>query len=327
MASVTVIIVNYNAGTLLARVLTALAAQTHGDFAAVIIDNASTDGSLEVLPNDPRFTIVHNELNAGFAVANNQAGLVATTDYIVCLNPDAVPEPDWLAQLMGEAEAHPGCDFFGSTQLRLDAPEIADGLGDNVSAYGLAWRGFYNKPVTAPYPSGYVFAPCAAASMYRTSRFKELGGFAENYFCYFEDVDLAFRHRLQGGRVWQSGKAVVGHYGSATSAGSTFALYHGVRNLIWTYWRCMPLALLFLLVVPHWLACLGLWKRAVSRHGKDGHKAFWRAVRDAYDGLPRILAERRHIQGSRRISTLKTARMLVWSPLTIACRRVKWLKF
>lgn len=313
---VRVIIVNYNGGPLLSRVVAALAAQTMPDFEAVIVDNASLDGSVDGLPLDARFTLVRNADNAGFARGNNQAGLSATTAFIACLNPDAVPQPDWLEQLLRAADAHPVCDFFGSTQLRLADPTLADGLGDHLTAYGLPWRSGYGQRIDAPYPDGEVFSPCAAASMYRTARFKQLGGFAEDFFCYVEDVELAYRHRLQGGTVRQVGAAIVHHHGSAISGvDSAFSLYHGLRNMIWTVWRCTPAPLLFVLPL-NLAAFFAVWGYKSFQYGlKLPHRAIARALVDAFKGLPRQWRIRQDIQAKRSVSACAVARMLSWNPV------------
>ena len=86
--------------------------------------------------------------------------------------------------------------------MRLDAaPDHLDGAGDSYHVSGRAWRNGHNAPV-ATWPAGEyeVFAPCAAAALYRRAAFEEIGGFDERFFCYFEDVDLGFRLRLRGHR-------------------------------------------------------------------------------------------------------------------------------
>ena len=97
---VSVIIVNYNAGEHLRPCVESLLTQTLTAFECILIDNGSTDGSLETLPAlDERFTIVEAGENLGFAVANNRAAKQATADWIALLNPDAFARPDWLENL------------------------------------------------------------------------------------------------------------------------------------------------------------------------------------------------------------------------------------
>jgi GT2 family glycosyltransferase len=117
-----------------------------------------------------------------------------------------------------------------------------DGAGDEYHVSGLAWRRFYNHLA-----NGYglkpeeVFGACAAAAMYRREDFLKIGGFDEDYFSYFEDVDLSFRLRLAGGRCLYVPDAIVHHVGSASTGKlSDFVVYYGHRNLVWTFFKDMP---------------------------------------------------------------------------------------
>ena len=87
-----------------------------------------------------------------------------------------------------------------------------------------------------------VFSPCAAAALYRRSALVEIGGFDDDFFCYSEDVDLGFRLMLAGHSCLYVPTSVTHHVGSGTTGGqnSDFAVYHGHRNLVWTYVKDMP---------------------------------------------------------------------------------------
>ncbi|WP_156995116.1 glycosyltransferase family 2 protein [Elstera litoralis] len=319
-----VMIVNYNGGTDLARCLAALLAQSFRDFEAVIVDNGSIDGSLEGLPHDPRLTILRTGKNLGFAAGNNQAAAGASAPWLVMLNPDAFPASDWLELLLDEATVHGEYAAFGSTQVMSADPSRADGLGDCFSPYGFAWRGGCRKPLPVPVPAGESFAACAAAMMIRRDWFERLGGFDERFFCYGEDVDLCFRLRLAGGRVWQSNRARVEHVGGATSGGahSVFSLYHGYRNQIWLIAKNMPgpiLAVTLLTYLPLLLLrCLLLKKPS----------AIWVVLKASFDGVKGLApfwSDRRKLQAERKASTLAIARVLSWSPMALLQRRAKLL--
>ena len=165
---------------------------------------------------------------------------------------------------------------------------------------------------------GEIFAPCAAAALYRRSTFLEVGGFDQDYFCYFEDIDLGFRLRLLGYHCRYVPDAVVLHVGSAvTGRRSSFSLYHGHRNLVWTYCKNMP-ALLFWIYLPqHLLLNLGTvaWF-ALRGQGIILLRAKWDALR----GLPRCWRQRRVIQASRRISSWSLRQMMSHG-LWALCRR------
>ncbi len=310
---VRVVIVNYNAGPLLAETVAALARQQDGEFEAIIVDNSSTDGSVENLSlPDQRFRLVRAGENLGFAAGSNLGARGAETPWLAMLNPDAIPEEDWLAALKRATRHYSEAVMFGSTQLDAGDPTILDGGGDNFSIYGLAWRGGHRGPVRAVQESVRVFSPCAAAAVYRRDIFDAAGGFAESFFCYMEDVDLGFRLNLRGFEAIQVADARVRHVGSASSGRtSSFTVYHGLRNSVFVVVRCMPfplilLALPLLVFSQVWIGprCGGVITRL-------------RALRDGVLALPRLLRERRAIQKASGISWLELSRLVVWNPLRV----------
>lgn len=298
--AVGVLIVNWNSGALLARCLDALARQTVPPARILVVDNASTDGSQRVAVGRVGVELLSMTSNLGFAEANN-LGVehLDDCDWIALLNPDAFAEPHWLAALTAHAGQDPQVASFASRQLLADQPSTLDGTGDLYSVAGLAWRRHHGQPAARlGLESGEVFGPCAAAGLYRRDAFRQVGGFDRTFFCYFEDVDLAFRLRLSGYRTLYVADAVVHHVGSALSGyRSDFAVFHGQRNMVWTFFKDMPMGLL-LLYLPHHalinLASIGVL--AVRGQGVTALRAKWAALR----GLPGILRERRRGQGLRR---------------------------
>ena len=317
---VRVIVVNYNSGPHLGRCLAALAGQSFTAFEAVVVDNGSTDGSLQAaMPDDPRFRALPLGKNLGFGVANNRGAADAQTPFVATLNPDAFPEPDWLAALVRAAERFPEAVMFGSTQTAAENPERFDGVGDAYFALGVAWRGEHGRPVCHPAPAGETFAPCAAAALYRTQAFRQAGGFDEGFFCYYEDVDLAFRLRLMGGRCVQVADAVVRHIGAATTgSASAFTAYHLARNQVWTFVKNMPGPLFWPLLAGHAVLQLLLLLRAATR-GAAAPMA--RGLLDAVRHLRPVWRERQRIQAMRTVPWWRIARALTWSPAKWpACR-------
>lgn len=320
-----VIVVNYNGGLHLAKCLDALRRQSMRDFEAVVVDNNSSDGSLDAaLPtDDERFSALRFSENLGFAAGNNRGAEGTTTPWIVALNPDAFPEENWLATLLEEAAAHPEAEMIGSTQLLyLEGNEELrfDGAGDNLSIFGLAWRGGFKKPATRPFPAGECFAPCAAGALYRTAAFQAVGGFDERFFCYLEDVDLAFRIRLRGGRCYQSGKAVLWHVSSGlTGRHSFFSLYHGYRNSMWLALKCLPYPLLPLALVAQSLVCLAVAVRGLqSGTGRAGLLA----LKDGLGGAGPMLESRRRLSSEKTVPWSSIYRALSWNPIDLLKRRI-----
>ena len=323
---VSVVIVNFNAGRHLSRCLRQLAEQTFANFEALVLDNASSDGSFDQAAAalaDPRFQFIALGANPGFAAANNRGAKLARGRWLACLNPDAFPHADWLEALLAAAGRHPEAGMFASLQLDAKDPSLLDGAGDCYHAFGLAWRGGYGQPSACPLPEAPVFSACAAAALYDRARFLALGGFDERFFCFFEDVDLGFRWRLSGGSCVLVPAAVVEHLGSASSSQiSGFAHYHGTRNAVWCFVKNMPGPLVWLCLPGH-VALMTLMLVSAWRHGQGRFIA--RALIDAVGGLAETWRQRRAVQTRRAIGWAQVARVLAWSPAWLATRRPRLL--
>jgi GT2 family glycosyltransferase len=198
-----------------------------------------------------------------------------------------------------------------ASQMQLSAtPEYLDGAGDSYHVSGRAWRnGHRARAAEWPAEDVEVFAPCAAAALYRREAFEEVGGFDEQYFCYFEDVDLGFRLRLRGYRCLYVHAAVVRHVSSASSGyRSDFAVYHGERNAVWTFVKNMPGPLLWVYLPQHLLLNMAaLFFYPLRGQGKP----VWRAKLDAVRGLASVLARRRLVQRTRRADARAIRRALL----------------
>lgn len=179
---VSVVIVNYNSGRLLARCLAHLDRQTVTPERVLVVDNASTDGSGALIDTSRQVTVIRAGKNLGFAAGNNFALSVCATPLVVLLNPDAFPEPDWLEKLLTAAEKNPGCAMFGSRLLSAEQPSLLDGDGDHYHVSGAVWREGHMRRVTPAAAPREVFSPCAAAAMYRTEALRQVGGFDEDFF-------------------------------------------------------------------------------------------------------------------------------------------------
>lgn len=302
---VSVVIVAWNSAAHLLHCLSALSKQTMGDFELIVVDNGSTDGSLDLLKTtqwDFPIQVERLGTNFGFAVANNLGARLAQGRWLALLNADAYPEPDWLENLLKAAEENPGFNFFSSRQLQADTPELLDGAGDAYHISGLAWRNAYQLlSTTHALEKNEVFSACAAAALYSREDFLEAGGFDEDYFSYFEDVDLGFRLRLGGGKCLYVPEAVVHHVGSgSTGKRSDFSVYYGYRNLVWTFVKNMPSPLIWVLLPLH-IATLLFFVAYLTLRGQG--RVMWKAMFDAVRGLPKVLRKRKVIQLNKKIET------------------------
>ncbi|MDH4083366.1 MAG: glycosyltransferase family 2 protein [Nitrospira sp.] len=299
---IVVIIVTWNAANLIGRVLGALSLQSRPADRVLIIDNGSSDGDMlgGIVAQYPFCELNPLGKNLGFAAANN-IGVSQCDDaeFVALLNPDAFPEPHWLEALLSVARENSECDVFGSKLVNATDPSVLDGAGDAYHISGLVWRERHGARESArDCAPREIFSPCAAAALYRRQALMDVGLFDEDYFCYVEDVDLGFRLRLAGHKALYVPDAVVHHVGSATTGGkrSDFSVYHGHRNLVWTFVKDMPGILFWLLLPLHILMNLAsiLWFALQGRGG-----VILRAKRDALLGLPKMWHKRQKIQSTR----------------------------
>ena len=312
---ISVILVNYNAGKYLRPCVESLLSQTLTNFECILIDNGSTDGSLESLPNlDDRFTIIQAGENLGFAVASNRAIEKAKAEWVAMLNPDAFARPEWLENGLKARTRLPKTAMVGSTQYLALEPEKFDGLGDEYHAFGIAWRAGFGKKTHA-ISDRETFGPCGAGAFYDRRVYQSLGGFDESFFCYHEDVDLAFRMRLAGYRCVQSADTIIDHVSSAISGrASDFAVYHGTRNRIWTFFNNMPLPLLIMLTVPHILSNLAFLSASLLRKGR--FKPTFRGMRHGFFTRPNS----RPIKVQRHVKLRDLLKSMGWNPLKVIKR-------
>lgn len=317
---VTVVVVNFNGGKLILKCLWALHQQTYRNFNTVVVDNASTDGSREEITHlFPEVRVVAAKENLGFAKGVNLAlsGAIRS-EWFALVNPDASPEPGWLEALLTATGEYPEIVAFGSCLLQTpespDNPPTIDGTGDVYHVSGLVWRrGHGRRWQSSDAQPREIFAPCAAAALYRTDAVRSVGGFDDALFCYLEDVDLGFRLRLAGKSCRYVPAAVAYHQGSAIAGfHSDFQTYHSHRNVVRVFVKNMPGAL-FWLFMPLHLLMNGVTLVLLALQGRGC--AAWRAKRDALNCLSQTWQARTEVQAMRQISPFSLLRQLSWNPM------------
>ena len=313
----TLITLSYKSVDNIERCLTAMTAQE----ADIIHADNGGDLDLPALAlTFPTVRQIANPVNFGFAVGMNRAAAHSTSDWIGLINPDAFLDAGWLTAMKAAIVAHPDVRIFTSLQLDAEHPDRLDGAGDAMSFFGFPYRAGIGHALPPHMDIVEVFAPCGAAMLIRRDLWEQLGGFDESFFCYCEDADLGFRARLLGERCLFVPEAVVRHIGSASlGVRSDFALYHGYRNRLWLYAKNMPLGLLIATLPLHIGMTLIVALKDVLK-GKG--RLVFRALRDGLMGLRPILMDRKLIQKTRQISSLRLAKSLTWNLLKIANRAI-----
>jgi len=240
---VSVVIPNWNGRRWLPGCLEALAAQELAPAEVILVDNGSTDGSLEYLRAEhPHVGVIANADNTGFAHAANQGLVAATGELVALINTDVVLAADWLARTVEQLEAHPDAASVACKMLSLDRPELVYDAGDVLRRDGACeQRGRFEADDGRWEEAGDVFGACAGAALYRRAAVLETGGFDERYFAYLEDVDLSLRLSLAGWRCRYE-PAVALHAGEGSSHQLSGAHHYLVaRNTLMLVGKAFPL--------------------------------------------------------------------------------------
>lgn len=297
---VSVVIANWNGRGHLKRCLEALARQTLRDFQVVVVDNGSTDGSVEMVAAAfAGVRVIQNGKNLGFAAANN-VGIRATDGlFVATLNNDTEPRADWLERLVEPALGDDTVGMVASRMLFADRPDMVNSAGIAMDRAGIAWDRMGGEPDRGGDRVEEVFGPCAGAALYRRAMLDRIGLFDEDFFAYLEDVDLAWRARLAGWKCLYTPAAVVIHAHSATGVeGSPFKSYHLGRNKVWCIVKNYPAPQLYAMLpvmLAYDLAAVGYG--IVARRDLAGLKGRFAGLA----GLPRQWAKRRTVQRMRRV--------------------------
>jgi GT2 family glycosyltransferase len=286
----------------LASCLDSLRRQTFQDFRIIMVDNGSSDGSVELVNQSyPEVQVVRLGTNLGFARAVNEGIKRARSDYVALLNNDTVVETDWLSELVGFMERDPEVGFCASKVVSYHDPRIVDSCGDAYMRGGKAVRIGAGKPDSPFFQQPReVFGASAAASIYRQSALNETGLFDEDYFCYYEDVDLSCRMRLLGYSCFFVPSAVVQHIRGHTGGKvSNYTAFYGVRNCLWTVVKNVPDAPLR----ENWHRVLAALIRMTIYYIVHGAgTAALRGLRSGVREIPATLHKREQIQRNRRLS-------------------------
>lgn len=321
---VSIIIVNWNGLRHLPECLDSLAGQSFRDFETIVVDNGSSDGSLDYLRGRPELELVPLPENLGFAAGNNAALPLARGEYLVTLNNDTRAEPEWLERLVAVADAYPGAGMVASRILSYHDPDLIDSLGIAVCRDGMsrgAFRGLRFSTLDLE-PVREVLFPSACVALYRRAMLDQIGFFDPDFFAYCEDTDLGLRGRLAGWGALLARDAVVYHKYSMTSGAFTpFKLYLVERNHFFAAVKNLPLPLLLLLplfTLGRYLTQLEVVLRGKGSGGEfleSGTRgacvwALFRGMRDALFSLPKLLKKRAAVMRVRKLASPQMMRLL-----------------
>lgn len=319
MPRLSIVILNYDGRRWLPACLDAVAAQRDAPvFETILVDNHSRDGSAELVRTSyPAVRVLETRANLGFAGGNNAGARAAAGDWLVFLNNDTVVDERWLASLWAAHVEHPEYAIVTSRLVFLHDPSIVDSAGDGYLRAGGAFKHGHGGLAASFAESREVFGACGGAFMIRRDLYESLGGFDARFFMVYEDVDLSYRARLRGERVWYAADAIVKHAGSGSlGAVSPAAVFFGQRNLEWTWLKNTPRDLLAATFLSHAIYGLaGVLHYMRLGLGGPALRGKWAALR----AIRGVLADRRVVQASRTVGAADLERWM--EPRWLAAKR------
>lgn len=245
MEKVTVVIPNYNGIRFLEECLDSLYHQDPGTpaYRVCVVDNGSSDGSLELLQT--KFPQVHVEAllqNTGFCRAVNLGIRLSNTPYVILLNNDTKVKPGFIKSLCNSIEQREDAFSVSAKMLMWDNTELLDDAGDRYCVLGWAYGRGKGKAADRYNSSCRIFSACGGAAIYRKAIFEEIGYFDEAHFAYLEDLDIGYRAQIFGYRNYYEPSAEVIHYGSASSGSryNEFKTVLSAENNIYVVGKNMP---------------------------------------------------------------------------------------
>lgn len=275
MSKTTIIIPNYNGLQFMEPCMTALEQQTCREFEILVVDNGSTDGSVEWL-KERQIPAVFLPENTGFSGAVNVGIRAAHTPYVILLNNDTEAAPDYVSELVRAIEASPRIFSVSPRMVQMHHKELMDDAGDMYSVMGWAYQRGVGQEVERYDRPCHIFSACAGAAIYRREVFEEIGYFDELHFAYLEDIDVGYRAKIAGYYNRYCPQAVVYHVGSGTSGSkyNPFKVRLAARNNVYLNYKNMPALQLAVNFLPICMGILGKYlffkKRGFAKDYLEG---------------------------------------------------------
>jgi len=241
---VTIIIPNYNGKHFMEPCLASLKEQTCQDYKIIVVDNASTDGSLDYMAeHHPDIAVIPLKENYGFSKAVNVGIKNSDTPYVILLNNDTTVDKHYVKEMIRAIEQSNHIFSVSSKMIQMHHPDLIDSAGDLYTLLGWAVCRGAGRSVNHYQKSDYIFSACAGAAIYRRHIFKKIGYFDEAHFAYLEDIDIGYRAKIKGYRNAFCPSALVYHVGSGTSGSkyNSFKVKLSARNSVYLNYKNMPL--------------------------------------------------------------------------------------
>ena len=329
---VSVTIVTYNSGRFIRRCLESVLDQRHSSLEVIVIDNASTDGTPDILERfEKRCTVVYNEENIGFAAAQNQAIALSSGDWVLTLNPDVLLLPTFVECLMETAKLDPSVGTLCGKLLMIDASfEIPDQrVVDSTGIYFTPTLRHLDRGCLQTYNGHfreyeYVFGATAAAACYRREMIDDIsvGGefFDHDFFTYREDADVAWRAQLLGWKCIYDPNASGYHVRKLRPGMRRFLPpeinMHSVKNRFLMRTKNITPGVYLRNLLPITVRDCGIFAYCLLVE-RSSLKAFYLFLRD----WQRVLAKRRTIQQRRRVDDTYMKQWFRFRPVSLPLKK------
>lgn len=298
-----VVIPNWNGADIIGACLDSLQSQSYRH-QIVVVDNGSDDESVAIIETQyPSVYLIKLPKNIGFAGGVNAGirySLRQKADAIALFNNDAVADKNWLQEMVNVMQILPETGIVACKLMSADKKQL-DSTGDYYTTWGLPYpRGRDETNVTKYDEDCVVFGASGGASLYRASMIKDIGLFDEDFFAYYEDVDLSFRAQLAGWKILYAPKAEAYHeHGSTSGKVKGFTTYQTFKNFPLLFWKNVPMRLFPGMFLRFNIAYVSIYVSSLlGGRGWPATKGFLRML----TLLPKKLVERHKIQISRKVS-------------------------
>lgn len=260
---VTIVIVHFNGYPVLKDCLDSLKKIDYRNYSVIVVDNASTDNSVEELRKlkFPNLQVIESNNNLGFAGGNNLALPHVKGEYLLLLNNDTTVSKDLLSVLVRKMEDDPTIGALQPKIKLMDTPSRLDNAGAFLNKLGLSvhW-GFGEKDGKEFDEERDIFSAKGACLLTRTAIVQKVGLFDDSFGSYFEESDFCFRVWLQGYRVIYYPKTFIFHKVGFTSSqmDPVLVMLHSTKNRIASFYKNFNFLHLFTVLGPHILFLLAL---------------------------------------------------------------------
>jgi GT2 family glycosyltransferase len=316
--NIIVVIPNWNGARDLPAAVDSVLAQTYKNLTLVVVDNGSTDDSKAIIEaykqKDKRVVSIYRDKNYGYTGGVNpgfEYAIEHQATYVAPFNNDAQADKHWLKHLADFLDKHPTYGIAACSLLHADGKHI-DSTADQYTIWGIPFPRGRDEPADNRYNNDRdIFGASGGASLYRVKTLQQVGLLDQDFFAYYEDIDLSFRAQLAGWKVAFVPESIVYHaigqtsarlgkrQGSSGSKANPFTTKQYMKNLPFIIVKDVPMGLLWRVLPRFWLAYTVFFLRAFTDHrgsaALKGAGLFWLH-------LPKKLLQRRRIQKNKQVS-------------------------